>query len=105
MTETLEAIETSRKAGDKIVISHRSGETEDPFIADVPVAAGAEFIKTGSVARSERVAKYNQLMRIEGRRAAVDARACCAGMSACCPRRTNPATLRHSIESDRSPRG
>ena len=65
VTETVEAIETSRKAGYRIVISHRSGETEDPFIADFSVAVGAEFIKTGSVARSERVAKYNQLMRIE----------------------------------------
>jgi enolase len=45
--------------------SHRSGQTEDTFIADFSVALGAEFIKTGSVARSERVAKYNQLMRIE----------------------------------------
>jgi enolase len=65
VTETLQAIETSRKAGYRIVISHRSGETEDPFIADFSVAVGAEFIKTGSVCRSERVAKYNQLMRIE----------------------------------------
>jgi enolase len=65
VTETLQAIETSRKAGYKIVISHRSGETEDPFIADFSVAVAAEYIKTGSVARSERVAKYNQLMRIE----------------------------------------
>jgi enolase len=65
VTETLQAIETSRKAGYRIVISHRSGETEDPFIADFSVAVDAEFIKTGSVARSERVAKYNQLMRIE----------------------------------------
>jgi enolase len=65
VTETLQAIETSREAGYRVVISHRSGETEDSFIADFSVAVGAEFIKTGSVARSERVAKYNQLMRIE----------------------------------------
>ena len=65
VTETLQAIETSRKAGYRIVISHRSGETEDAFIADFAVAVGAGYIKTGSVARSERVAKYNQLMRIE----------------------------------------
>jgi enolase 1/2/3 len=65
VTETLEAIDLSRRAGYKIVISHRSGETEDPFIADFSVAVGAEYIKTGSVCRSERVAKYNQLMRIE----------------------------------------
>jgi enolase len=65
VTETLQAIDISRRAGYKIVISHRSGETEDPFIADFSAAVGAEYIKTGSVARSERVAKYNQLMRIE----------------------------------------
>ncbi len=65
VTETLQAIEISTAAGYRIVISHRSGETEDPFIADFAVAVAAEFIKTGSVARSERVAKYNQLMRIE----------------------------------------
>ena len=65
VTETLQAIETSRTAGYRVVISHRSGETEDPFIADFSVAVGADYIKTGSVARSERVAKYNQLMRIE----------------------------------------
>jgi enolase len=65
VTETLTAIDVSRKAGYQIVISHRSGETEDPFIADFAVAVGAEFIKTGSVCRSERVAKYNQLVRIE----------------------------------------
>ena len=65
VTEALQAIETSRKAGYRIVVSHRSGETEDPFIADFSVAVGAEYIKSGSVARSERAAKYNQLMRIE----------------------------------------
>ena len=65
VTETLEAIAVSRAAGYRIVISHRSGETEDTFIADLAVAVGADFIKTGSMARSERLAKYNQLMRIE----------------------------------------
>jgi enolase len=65
VTETLEAIAVSRAAGYAIVISHRSGETDDPFIADFAVATGAEFIKTGSMSRSERLAKYNQLMRIE----------------------------------------
>jgi enolase 1/2/3 len=65
VTETLEAIRISRQAGYAIVISHRSGETEDPFIADLAVAVGADFIKTGSMSRSERLAKYNQLMRIE----------------------------------------
>jgi enolase len=65
ITETIEAIDVSHAAGYRVVVSHRSGETEDTFIADFAVALGAEFIKTGSVARSERVAKYNQLMRIE----------------------------------------
>jgi len=65
VTETLEAIAASRDAGYAIVISHRSGETEDTFIADLAVASGAEFIKAGSMSRSERLAKYNQLMRIE----------------------------------------
>lgn len=65
VTETLEAIHVSHAAGYRTVISHRSGETEDTFIADLAVATGAGYIKTGSMARSERVAKYNQLMRIE----------------------------------------
>jgi enolase len=65
VTETLEAIQVSHDAGYRTVISHRSGETEDTFIADLAVATGAAYIKTGSMARSERVAKYNQLMRIE----------------------------------------
>jgi enolase len=65
VTETLEAIHVSHAAGYRTVISHRSGETEDTFIADLAVATGAAYIKTGSMARSERVAKYNQLIRIE----------------------------------------
>ena len=65
LTETREAIAAARAASYRIVISHRSGETEDPFIADLAVAVGADFIKTGSLARSERLAKYNQLLRIE----------------------------------------
>ena len=65
MTEALEAIETARQAGYRTIISHRSGETEDTMIADLAVAAGAGQIKTGAPARSERVAKYNQLLRIE----------------------------------------
>ena len=65
VTETLEAIQVSHEAGYRTVISHRSGETEDTFIADLAVATGTAYIKTGSMARSERVAKYNQLMRIE----------------------------------------
>jgi enolase len=65
VTETLEAVTLSHEAGYRTVISHRSGETEDTFIADLAVAVGAAYIKTGSMARSERVAKYNQLLRIE----------------------------------------
>jgi enolase len=65
LTETLEAIEMARRAGYTAVISHRSGETEDAFIADLAVATGAGQIKTGSLSRSDRVAKYNQLLRIE----------------------------------------
>jgi enolase len=65
LTETLDAIELSKRAGYGTVISHRSGETEDTFVADLAVAVNAGQIKTGSVARSERTAKYNQLLRIE----------------------------------------
>ncbi|MBW1802830.1 MAG: phosphopyruvate hydratase [Deltaproteobacteria bacterium] len=65
LTETLEAINMAHRAGWKAVISHRSGETEDTFIADLAVAAGTGQIKTGSLCRSERVCKYNQLLRIE----------------------------------------
>ncbi len=66
LTETLDAIELARKAGYSAVISHRSGETEDTTIADLVVATGAGMIKTGAPARSERVAKYNRLLQIEG---------------------------------------
>ncbi len=65
VTETLEAIELGRRYGYTSVISHRSGETEDTFIADLAVATGAGQIKTGSVSRTDRIAKYNQLLRIE----------------------------------------
>lgn len=65
VTETLDAVKLSHEAGYRTVICHRSGETEDTFIADLAVAVGAAYIKTGSMARSERVAKYNQLLRIE----------------------------------------
>ena len=64
LSETLEAVEMTRKAGWGVVISHRSGETEDTTIADLAVATGAGQIKTGAPARSERVAKYNRLLRI-----------------------------------------
>ena len=65
LTETLEAIELARRHGYSAVISHRSGETEDTFIADLAVATGVGQIKTGSASRSDRIAKYNQLLRIE----------------------------------------
>ena len=65
LTETLAAIAMARQAGYTAVISHRSGETEDAFIADLAVATGTGQIKTGSLSRSDRVAKYNQLLRIE----------------------------------------
>jgi enolase len=65
VTETIDAIEMARKAGYKSIISHRSGETEDTFIADLAVATGAGQIKTGSASRTDRIAKYNQLLRIE----------------------------------------
>ena len=65
LTETLEAIAIARDAGYSAVISHRSGETEDTTIADLAVATGAGQIKTGAPSRSDRVAKYNQLLRIE----------------------------------------
>jgi enolase len=65
LSETLEAIEMARAAGYLSVISHRSGETEDTFIADLAVGTGVGQIKTGSASRTDRVAKYNQLLRIE----------------------------------------
>ncbi len=65
LSETLEAIEMARAAGYLSVMSHRSGETEDTFIADLAVATGVGQIKTGSASRTDRVAKYNQLLRIE----------------------------------------
>ncbi len=65
LSETLDAIEMARRNGYTAVISHRSGETEDPFIADLAVATGAGQIKTGSASRTDRIAKYNQLLRIE----------------------------------------
>jgi len=65
VSETLEAIELARRNGYAAIISHRSGETEDTFIADLAVGTGAGQIKTGSASRTDRVAKYNQLLRIE----------------------------------------
>jgi len=65
VSETLEAISLAQKNDFKTIISHRSGDTEDTFIADLAVATNSSQIKTGSLARSERVAKYNRLLRIE----------------------------------------
>ena len=65
LSETLDAVDTAMKADYTVVISHRSGETEDTTIADLAVATGAGQIKTGSLSRSDRIAKYNRLLRIE----------------------------------------
>jgi enolase len=67
LTETLDAMHTAFRAGYTAMVSHRSGETEDPFIADLAVATNAGQIKTGSASRTDRIAKYNQLLRIEER--------------------------------------
>ena len=82
VTETLDAIAMARAANYACVISHRSGETEDSTIADLAVGTSAGQIKTGSASRSDRVAKYNQLLRIEhelGEGAAYDGRRAFAG--------------------------
>ena len=84
LTETLDAVDLAHRSGYKTMMSHRSGETEDTTIADLAVAVGSGQIKTGAPARSERVAKYNQLLRIEEE---LDAAARYAGASAF-PRRT-----------------
>ena len=65
LTETLDAIQMANRAGYTAVVSHRSGETEDTFIADLAVGVNAGQIKTGAPSRTDRVAKYNQLLRIE----------------------------------------
>ena len=65
LSETLDTIDMAHRNGYKTIISHRSGETEDTTIADIAVAVGSGQIKTGSLSRSERMAKYNQLLRIE----------------------------------------
>src|SRR5260221_5707827 len=67
LTETLESMQMAAGAGYTSMVSHRSGETEDPFIADLAVATGAGQIKTGSASRTDRIAKYNQLLRIAER--------------------------------------
>src|SRR5690606_13996954 len=78
LTETLAAIELAKQAGYNTIISHRSGETEDTTIADIAVGTNAGQIKTGSLCRTDRVAKYNQLLRIE---AMLGSRATYAGKS------------------------
>ena len=91
VTETLDCIELARRNGYTSVTSHRSGETEDPFIADLAVAAATGQIKTGSASRTDRIAKYNQLLRIEER---LGAEARFAGISALnyhCDARTKKA--------------
>jgi enolase 1/2/3 len=65
LTETLDAVEMAKRAGYTAIVSHRSGETEDTTIADIAVAANTGQIKTGSLSRTDRTAKYNQLLRIE----------------------------------------
>jgi enolase len=65
LTETIDAVHMAQRAGWATIISHRSGETEDTTIADLAVALGAPFIKAGAPCRSERLAKYNRLLRIE----------------------------------------
>ena len=79
LSETLDAIEMAKRAGYTAVVSHRSGETEDTTIADVVVACNTGQIKTGSLSRTDRTAKYNQLLRIEAK---LGRRARYAGMSA-----------------------
>jgi len=79
VTETMEAVRMALKAGYTAVISHRSGETEDTTIADLAVAAGCGQIKTGSLSRTDRIAKYNQLLRIEEQ---LGDSACYAGLDA-----------------------
>jgi enolase len=79
LTETLNAINMAHNAGYTAVVSHRSGETEDSTIADLAVATAAGQIKTGSLSRSDRIAKYNQLLRIEE---SLGSRAVYAGKSA-----------------------
>ena len=66
LTETLDVIRVAKEAGYAFILSHRSGETEDTTIADIAVATGAPLIKSGAPCRTERVAKYNRLLRIEG---------------------------------------
>jgi enolase len=91
VTETLDCIELARRNGYTSVTSHRSGETEDPFIADLAVAAGTGQIKTGSASRTDRIAKYNQLLRIEEKLGAEARFAGIAALNYHCDARTKKA--------------
>jgi enolase len=107
VTETIEAIEMARGAGYSSVVSHRSGETEDTFIADFVVAMGTGQIKTGSASRTDRVAKYNQLLRIEeelGRAAKFPGRSALAPHSSApvAPARAGAETFGKGIRPPRS---
>ncbi|MBN1830039.1 MAG: phosphopyruvate hydratase, partial [Deltaproteobacteria bacterium] len=85
LSETLETIQRAKEAGYTTVVSHRSGETEDTTMADVAVAANCGQIKSGSASRSERLAKYNQLLRIEeelGRGSVYPGKRCFYGITA-----------------------
>ena len=115
LTETLDAIAMAREAGYTAVMSHRSGETEDVTIADLAVATGCGQIKTGAPSRSDRVAKYNQLLRIEealggdatypGRSVSVSrCRACSAGIAAVQARRIARRGARTEDGAARAPR-
>ena len=104
LSETLAAVEMAHKAAYRAVMSHRSGETEDSTIADLAVATGCGQIKTGSLSRSDRLAKYNQLLRIEeelGR----DARYAGSGALAGALPRGGLSFLRHRCQRDRRWRG
>ena len=104
LTETLEAIETAQRAGWTAVISHRSGETEDTFIADLAVATGAGQIKTGAPARSERTAKYNRLLEIEAELGPAAAYAGWDSIKQLGPRPVKEAATRaRAARSDRRP--
>ena len=95
LTETLDAMQMAASAGYTAVVSHRSGETEDPFIADLAVATNAGQIKTGSASRTDRIAKYNQLLRIEERLGASAAVPRQKGVPADDEARTGPPRRKH----------
>ena len=101
LTETLAAVEMAHKAGYTAVMSHRSGETEDSTIADLAVATNCGQIKTGSLARSDRIAKYNQLLRIEQELGRPGTDMPAVRRSRCCVDRSIPRGLR-AIRMDES---